>query len=206
MVSIARTILKFYSEIQRNPHHRYKSWEHCYKYFCLKDPEPNYACLHLAFYLASWGMYRGSSFLLDRDYQIHLPIVGRLLTERNSLQGKGVLEIEEKTDHIFELIAWIEKQYDVPPTDTLVTKILLGTLACTPAYDINFVKGLRLKKLNYSRLNVTNFKAMLDFVKRPANLDQFEEAQAEIKGIGETSYPIMKLVDMYFWQLGTDDS
>jgi hypothetical protein len=34
--------------------------------------------LHLAFFLASWGMYRGSSFLLQKDYTIHRPVV-RLL-------------------------------------------------------------------------------------------------------------------------------
>ncbi|MDI2587255.1 hypothetical protein OR571_09100 [Psychrobacillus sp. NEAU-3TGS] len=30
----------------------------------------DHACLHLAFYLASWGMLR-NSFLLQRDYKVH---------------------------------------------------------------------------------------------------------------------------------------
>lgn len=58
-------------------HSRYQSWEHCYKNFvAYKDKElteevVDYLSLHLAFYLASWGMLRGSSFLLQKDYTVH---------------------------------------------------------------------------------------------------------------------------------------
>lgn len=46
--------------------------EHCYK--CFHDarnnstPDLDYLSLQLAFYLASWGMYREASFLLQKDY------------------------------------------------------------------------------------------------------------------------------------------
>ena len=64
----------FYKKIEDDKYHRYKSWEHCYRYFKKnKNKELNYdyAALQLAFYLASWGMYRGSSILLWKDYKIH---------------------------------------------------------------------------------------------------------------------------------------
>jgi hypothetical protein len=204
--SISKTILKFYHEIENSPHHRYKSWDHCYTYFRMKNPDPGIACLHLAFYLASWGMYRGSTFVLKRDYLIHMPIVGRLIAERDALQGKNVSEIAERTGRIFDLFEWIKKQYEELPTDTLTTKILLGTLACVPAYDVNLVKGLRLRKLTYSHLNPINFGYLLGFVKNPPNLAQFEKAQIQIEKANGMKYPIMKLVDMYFWQLGEDVS
>lgn len=38
--------------------------------------------LQLAFYLASWGMYRGSSFLLQKDYRVHIPVVKELLQKK----------------------------------------------------------------------------------------------------------------------------
>jgi hypothetical protein len=38
------------------------------------------ACLHLSFYLASWGLYRGSSFLLWKDYLVHHDMVNRILS------------------------------------------------------------------------------------------------------------------------------
>lgn len=37
--------------------------------------------LQLAFYLTSWGMYRGSSLLLQKDFTVHLPVVKALLSE-----------------------------------------------------------------------------------------------------------------------------
>ena len=32
-------------------------------------------------YLSSWGMYRGSSFLLQKDYKIHKPIIVEALKD-----------------------------------------------------------------------------------------------------------------------------
>ncbi len=60
---------------------RYKSWEHCYSAFVrhkgktLSEDDLDFLCLHLSFYLASWGMYRGSSFLLQKDYRVHATAV-----------------------------------------------------------------------------------------------------------------------------------
>ena len=65
--------------------HRYRSWEYCRQKFIdargksLSDQEKNELALQLAFYLASWGMYRGSSFLLSLDYTVHIPIVDIVL-------------------------------------------------------------------------------------------------------------------------------
>ena len=68
--------------------------------------------LQLAFYLASWGMYRGSLFLLQKDYKVHIPVVK---------------EQELKNQLSF----------------TLITKILMGTLGCVPAYDRYFIAGIK---------------------------------------------------------------
>ena len=55
----------FYEDARRDENGRSRSWEHCYRVFrdARTDPSPDYdyLSLHLAFYLASWGMYRGSS-------------------------------------------------------------------------------------------------------------------------------------------------
>ena len=58
-----------------NKNHRYLSWEHCYEAFGNPNNSIDYLALHLAFYLASWGMYRGSTELLQKDYKIHIPVV-----------------------------------------------------------------------------------------------------------------------------------
>ena len=175
MTDISRKILNFYSQLEVDKHHRYKSWEHCYSYFCKENTELDTACLHLSFYLASWGMYRGSSFLLWKDYLIHKEVVSYLLNNRN-LQGLNIeTATEENFTEILSLIAWVKNWYQdniklvkgeyrlVNVTDTLATKIILGTLGCTPAYDRYFIDGIRKKDLSYSGINSTNLKSLSQF-------------------------------------------
>ena len=68
--------------------HRYRSWEYCRKAFIdaknsknLDDDTVDRLALQLAFYLASWGMYRGSSFLLSLDYTVHKEVVRILMKD-----------------------------------------------------------------------------------------------------------------------------
>lgn len=57
-----------------DPHHRFNSWKHCYHFFKENHARLNEeaiqdtAALHLRFYLTSWGMMRGSTDLLQKDY------------------------------------------------------------------------------------------------------------------------------------------
>src|SRR5688572_3894668 len=81
-----RRITAFQERLVADPHHRYRSWEHCYRFFRSRTrpqllAEKDAAALQLGFYLASWGMYRGSSFLLWRSYTIHVGVVERLVSD-----------------------------------------------------------------------------------------------------------------------------
>ncbi len=73
---IKEVLYAYHDETIKVTNHRLKSWEHCYKFFKINHQNlddqkiMDLACLHLAFYLASWGMLR-NSFLLQRDYLIH---------------------------------------------------------------------------------------------------------------------------------------
>ncbi len=212
MTDISRKILNFYSQLEGDENHRYKSWEHCYAYFCKKDADLDAACLHLAFYLASWGMYRGSSFLLWKDYLIHKEVVEYLLSKKR-LQGLNPSKAtEEDFTEIFQLIAWIKSWYQeniefvngesraVNVTDTLSTKIILGALGCIPAYDRFFIDGIRKTGLSYSGIKPANFKSLVQYYKN--NNAQFSSAANEILKKSGIIYPPMKLVDMYFWEIG----
>ena len=156
----------FYELMRKNENARFKSWEHCYKSFKLAYKNNNlnnecidYLCLQLSFYLASWGMYRGSSFLLGYDYKIHKPVV-ELLFKYKSLWD---IKIEKDKDQdlnwfytdLFNLIDEIKEYYSKKRelikkenspkkeiSDTLVSKILLGTIGCIPAYDRYFISGI----------------------------------------------------------------
>lgn len=86
MTNIRHNILTFHQQLESDKNHRYLSWEHCFLHCKNHDAfstekDVDTASLHLAFYLASWGMYRGSSFLLWKDYRIHIPVVQELLSK-----------------------------------------------------------------------------------------------------------------------------
>lgn len=86
-------ISDYFNETVKDTHGRYMSWRHCYKAFYenrnkTDEQTLDYLSLHLAFYLASWGMYRGSSFLLQKDYKVHIPVVKIIQEEKyNPLLG-----------------------------------------------------------------------------------------------------------------------
>lgn len=211
-LAIKKKILSFHHQLQSDNNHRYKSWEHCFKYFSQGKLDKDIACLHLAFYLASWGMYRGSSFLLWKDYLVHREVVQHLLSSQHLRSIDFSKQCHAEIDEIFKLSSWIKDWYQqnvshvngkakkIHVTDTLVTKILLGTLGCIPAYDRYFIEGLRAKGLSHSKLSKTNFLSVVGFYKD--NRDDFESIQQSINRTSGTYYPTMKLVDMYFWQIG----
>jgi len=143
------SICKYHYSTADGIHTRYRSWEHCYKAFQDSRNYPDkvdYLCLHLAWYLASWGMLR-NSFLLDHDYLVHKPVVIELVSEKYELlyQSEHTAEIIPLT---LEAAKTIRRSYgDSPVTDTLITKILLGVFGCTPAYDRYFKDSARKYKV-----------------------------------------------------------
>lgn len=81
----------------------------------------------------------------------------------------------------------------------LITKILLGTLGCVPAYDTFFEKGvghLGLKEKNYDE---DSLRELADFYEE--HNDRLEEARRGMR-TEDLIYPQMKLLDMGFWQVG----
>ena len=212
MKDIRSRIRSFHRQLQLDENHRYTSWEHCFSYFSKDNMDESIACLHLSFYLASWGMYRGSSFLLWKDYLVHREVVRHILPLKHLRNIDFSKRCDSKIDEIFELSSWIRNWYQhninhvngkakkINATNTLVTKILLGTLGCIPAYDRYFIEGLRAKGLSYSNLSKTNFLSVVEFYRRYRH--DFDSVQRSIKPTSGIQYPAMKLVDMYFWQIG----
>jgi len=219
MSDVKEQIQKFHDRLINDEHHRYKSWEHCYKHFhnrASQNNDQDIASLHLAFYLASWGMYRGSSFLLQKDYLVHRGVVSQLFDSRyESLWG---LDFDDKDNDdqninlIWELANKLKSFYQntikevdgktktVNPTDTLITKILLGTIGCSPACDRFFIDGYRNRKFGYSGFSKKFLAGVIEFYR--AHQTDFHDVQRSIKKQSNLQYPIMKLLDMYFWNIG----
>ena len=211
-VALDQTICAYYEQGARIPHSRYRSWEHCYRFFQEHHKEllevKNDAALHLGFYLASWGMYRGSSFLLQHTYTVHVHVIDALASPqfRNLWQHDvGSHDDDVKlASTIMDLVTSVKAAYGQlgRPTDTLTTKILLGTIGCLPACDRFFINGFRAQQFKYSSLNKHFIDRILQYC--IDSRQELTKLQSKIKGRGGLKYPFMKLADMHFWQIGFD--
>lgn len=138
---------------EREPLARYTSFDYCFNYFqehrerndltaLLRGEALQLSCLHLGFYLASWGMLRGSSDLLQRSARIFVPVIEVIANAPleiwnidANVYGDGSCPI------IFETAQKIREALPSAASDILVTKIMLGTFGCVPAFDTYFKKG-----------------------------------------------------------------
>ena len=83
-------IQKYIDAILHDRFHRYKSWDNCFKIFSNEKPDDNHA-LQLGFYLASWGMYRGSGGLLQKNHLIHEGAVEIIYKNSYKILKKAVI-------------------------------------------------------------------------------------------------------------------
>ena len=200
-----------------DPHHRLHSWTHCHDHFRrarrahllnprLSKNEIESAALHLGFYLASWGMYRGRSFLLWKDYKIHRYAVRIIMRPaHHDLWDIRISKLnDEKINRIVDLSKELKliypkkvkmvngKRKSVRVTDTLVTKILLGTLCCTPAYDRNFKQTASKYGLckAFGEKGLKNLRTWFTEQKGPRGFKR----NGCFKGM-----PDMKFIDTCFW-------
>ena len=209
-----------------SPNGRWRSWEHCYSLFAeykdkkmsMSDDDYDYLSLHLAFYLASWGMYRGSCFILHRDYKIHIPTIKALMKpDYNCLwdikcsdyldNANNILQLMHVTDNLLDIYLPIRDEVSValgkgePESElsqTLVTKILMGTLGRVPAFDTLFIEG-RKGVIRERKYNSESIRALSRFwVKHET---EFETLRLEVSS-PELLYPQFKVLDMCFNRRG----
>lgn len=151
-------------------------------------------------------MYRGSSFLLQHAYTVHLGVIERLVAPRFSVlwdQEFGARDNDSELVPVIQAaIETVRASYEPfgNATDTLVTKVILGTFGSLPACDRYFIDGFKHAGLSYSYLNSKFVERVHCFCRQ--NLRELREEQAEIERAGGIRYPLMKLLDMYFWQIG----
>ena len=218
---IIQSLIKDYKHFVYDINGRHKSWEHCYSRFVSArnetSPDIDTLSLNLAFYLASWGMYRGSSFLMQKDYKIHIPAVEIILKNEYSclseIECNSYKNIEAQSalsrvsDELRAYYNGIRKQVKGSAisgqiSDTLITKILLGTLGCVPAYDRFFICGIKSEKISTGNFNMSSILKLADFYEANSVL---LEAGRQLFTIGDIPYPQMKILDMGFWHIGYDN-
>lgn len=156
----------------RKPEERYSSFDYCYNYFFTfyqekKIPELadntylQESCLQLGFYLASWGMMRGSSFLLEKSVRNYKDLI-TAISKMNPIMWKIDVDnyTEENIKHLLDCKQKIRKALgtDNNPSDILVTKIMLGVFANIPAFDQNVRKSFSVYSVTKNSLRkIRNF-------------------------------------------------
>lgn len=130
---------------------RERSWDFCFDHF-QNHPAPTDAmelsCLHLGYYLASWGMMRGSSFLFRGTNALHYQSVVETIEKHNGSMRDWDAHayLEEGRYEQYEA-AWADLRQSLLPGGgraiTLVSKVMMGAWGCIPSFDTYFVKSFR---------------------------------------------------------------
>lgn len=198
-------------KFKSNPGDRYTSFDYCYNYFrttndLTEDIEKS--CLVLGFYLASWGMFRGSSFLLQKSIKHFEPIIRYIATLDKSVWEIDVDKYDEKNiQTIIEIYKEIKSRLiDEDNADlTLITKILLGVFGFIPAFDNFFCNSFReisgghcgfrkvnVKSLSFIKTFYESNRTTIDRLSQETYTTYFSSGQPTT-----TNYPKAKIIDMY---------
>ena len=167
---IEKVVTDFIS--QSKPNDRYTSFDYCYNYFrttddLLRDVEKS--SLTLGFYLASWGMFRGSSFLRRKSVKFfEEPVVYISGLDKSVWQ----IDVDNYTDANIEKIKEIYAEIKESLIKNgerdlvLVTKILLGVFGFVPAFDRYFAdtfKEILGGQCGFTRVNNNSLSLIKDF-------------------------------------------
>ncbi|MGB5989185.1 MAG: hypothetical protein WBG43_05560 [Marinifilaceae bacterium] len=202
--------------------HRYTSFDYCYNYFAshkgqalLDDMEKS--CLVLGFYLASWGMLRGSSFLLDKSVMHYEDTIRYISKCDESIWNIDVDDYSDKNiDTILKVYNGVKDSLVEKGRvhRTLVTKVLLGVFGFIPAFDAYFCESFKAIYKNDPQDKELNTKCAFTVVNRDSLrcIKSFYESNKEAidtltdstytfdYGTGKKSqvkYTKAKIIDMY---------
>lgn len=208
----SQKVINFHNHIKTDINNRFNSWKHCYEIFGNLNQDENILALHLGFYLASWGMYRGSAAIFQKDYTIHIKAVQIIKKyydlrcdishEVNDSNVEKIVQLTKELYSHYNSLHYMlnENLVERKPTDTLISKIIIGALGCSPAFDRYFNDGVKASGYKFYKMNENSYKELFLFVER--HKTEFAKLQQELYIIDNIHYPMLKVVDMYFWHEG----
>ena len=204
---------------ETGPTDRYASFDYCYRYFRCSSPDElvrdmEKSCLVVGFYLASWGMFRGSSALLQKSVKHFHPLIEYIAAQDHSVWNVDVDSYDSNNIELLRALYAGVRERIVDEGSwhlTLVTKVLLGVFGSVPAFDNYFGDAFR-KIIPGTGFRSFNAKA-LGCIKRfyDVNAENIDHAAQSIlvldfdTGLPTTLvYPKAKVIDMYGFTLGLE--
>ena len=201
----------------RKPEERYASFDFCYNYFysfykrnklaeLANEKNIQMSCLQLGFYLASWGMMRGSSFLLEKSVENYKNLIISISKMSPKLWEIDVDKYDDQ--NIGRLLKCKNDIIDVlgrnnsKTWDTLITKIMLGVFANVPAYDQYFRKSFKVYSFN--KKSLLTIKGFYQKKKNREIFNSYKIHTLSFLTSRETDiiYTKAKLIDMYGFMSG----
>lgn len=214
-VYLTEHVSKFTEIYNSDKNGRYLSYDHIRTAFLSLRKDANQRdllTLHLYAYLASWGMLR-NSFLMQKDYKFLTPIVDIIckakyeslinydpFNDTGTSNARLIMKlVNEMRDYFIGKTYFEEGSNELKKidnvSDTLVTKILLGTIGCTVAYDTYVRKGLANHNLT-QKVEVKSIMELKNFAQ--SNETEIKEILSKLNNL----YTPMKIIDMYFFEEG----
>ena len=155
-MNILANISKFLGAGQRQPTGREASFDFCFNYFQSFRTKNNIeaiaateniqlSCLHLGFYLASWGMLRNSP-LQQKSSKHYQQLIENLVQFDRTIWDIDIPDYRNaaRMSLLLQFGSMIATslQHD---SDTLKTKVMLGVFGNVPAFDQFFCPGLGVR-------------------------------------------------------------
>lgn len=205
-----------------SPNGRYTSFDYCYNYFwrnkgnrLIEGDNLEKSCLVLGFYLASWGMLRGSSFLLQKSIGHYKVLIEFIAEQPDSDWWIDLPNYNEdgNVKRIIELYNGVRSSL-IPSKETgqgtqyyshkvLVSKVMLGVWGMIPAFDRYFCETFK----RYQIVNVDEKSLNQLSLFYSANKAAIEKLASQYKTIDfvtgkDTNLPYSraKIIDMYGFQ------
>ena len=119
-----------------------------------------------------------------------------------NVSPKELISLKNSLRHLPQLkqiLKSAENLHGSIASDTLITKILLGTVGCAPAYDRYFKKGLSISGIASQKFVPASVAALSQYYLR--HMEDLENFRIKISK-GRVTYTPMKVLDMCIWQLG----
>lgn len=210
-MNIEKKLIKL-NEINFEKESRGYAWIDCYTSFNNERVTQEQKAKELYLYLANWGMVVRKSFLLQYNWRIFTNVIKILEKEEyKELKDLDVRDsnIQKKIKNLIKLKKEINNNllnYHAGNniTDTLVSKIILGTLGCTIAYDSKVVENLRENKIASAGFNDKSLEELAKFYN--LNFERFENARKDIESKTESKCTQFKFLDLFLWIPETDST
>lgn len=209
-----------YNTYESGPFPRAHAWEFLYDYIWSAQGDwtsltnknnLDKTALQIGFYLANWGMFRGRSFLMYSNLNLFRELAKVLFTGKGQqLHDLSIVDFAPRAPNLAQnqslFDSVIQKIEEIAPdnswSNTLKSKILMGTWGECPALDTYYTIGLKKifgQDARYRVVTGEGMTATYDLIRAAKKFGAFPTQTTREHSL---KYPDGELLDMAVFQFG----